>query len=707
MLKMTSDNVLEGVIPPSDCEKNFNVKWLSGTPTGSFYIGDNESEKKGISNFIKGKHKCKINSNSYFQYLSDLKEIVFKFKNMFYGPTNVLETNESYFKNLEDIDRHIVISYDYPDRYLKTSKFDENVREFKLTLAPNITHIKIERKNNGDYEIFTNVINNWREEIMKKSAKCNIEKVKEIYKDFESNNIRRNSLDTARLFGIKYEPLLRNNGVNANMFFDTGTAELAALENGMKLSRDIIWESKSNELKECDEQNYEDSINAAWYVGATGHDEDGVYTDFSDKYIQEGIWINGYNNKYIDKVKNVCAGDRIALKASFTKKNGLPFDTNGKTVGVMGIKAIGTVVENIGDGKNLKVEWVKLDNVKYWYGAGVLRNTIHYIDGTVSLIKQALLDFTFGNGTQDYELCEQQYLDEEEVSAPETFKCNEQYDKNMFLNEVFMSEADYDTLKELVEYKKNIILQGAPGVGKTFLAKRFAYSLMGEKDDDRVGFVQFHQNYSYEDFIQGYRPNEDGFKLVDGVFYKFCKKAEKSDKPHYFIIDEINRGNLSKIFGELMMLVESDKRGDSATLVYSGCKFSVPKNVYVIGMMNTADRSLAIMDYALRRRFSFFEIEPAFSNSKFKTHLTLNGIDNQTMDKIIQKFSELNGYIANEKESGLGKGFQIGHSYFCGKPNCNVDKWYGNIMKYEISPILYEYWFDEEDKAKEWLGKLV
>ncbi len=274
----------------------------------------------------------------------------------------------------------------------------------------------------------------------------------------------------------------------------------------------------------------------------------------------------------------------------------------------------------------------------------------------------------------------------------------EKYGKTDFLNEVYMTESRYEMLLSVLKTKKNIILQGAPGVGKTFAARRLAYSIIGEVDDSRVEFVQFHQNYSYEDFMMGYKPVNDGFELKYGIFYRFCQKAaNQPDKDFFFIIDEINRGNLSKVFGELLMLIEPDYRGTRITLAYNGLSFMVPKNIYILGLMNTADRSLAMIDYALRRRFSFFEIEPGFNSDGFVKYK--NSLNNDTFNGLIEQVQELNKEISRDKS--LGKGFCIGHSYFCGQDACS-DDWMYSIVEHDILPMLSEYWFDDSGKLQRW-----
>lgn len=279
----------------------------------------------------------------------------------------------------------------------------------------------------------------------------------------------------------------------------------------------------------------------------------------------------------------------------------------------------------------------------------------------------------------------------------------EPYTKEDFLSEVYISENELSTLTSVLHNKKNIILQGAPGVGKTFSARRLAYYLMGEKSTNRIALVQFHQNYSYEDFVMGYKPDGADFSLQKGVFYRFCVDASNNpDQDYYFIIDEINRGNLSKIFGELLMLIEKDYRGTRLTLAYNDERFFVPKNLYIIGMMNTADRSLAMIDYALRRRFSFISMKPGFDSMGFIRYQ--RSLASAKFDKLINAVKELNNAIIADKS--LGEGFEIGHSYFCGQTKV-TDQWLRQVILYDIVPMITEYWFDNKKEVERWTNILM
>lgn len=275
------------------------------------------------------------------------------------------------------------------------------------------------------------------------------------------------------------------------------------------------------------------------------------------------------------------------------------------------------------------------------------------------------------------------------------------YTDKDFLEEVYMDEHQLQTIKSLLMRKKNLILQGAPGVGKTFAAQRLAFAMMGVKDESRVKVIQFHQNYSYEDFVMGYKPNvEGGFSLNNGIFYDFCQQAKAHrDMPYFLIIDEINRGNLSKIFGELLQLIEADYRDQPLQLAYNKQRFSVPSNLYIIGMMNTADRSLAMIDYALRRRFSFFEMKPGFETKAFNDYISK--WETPKLRKLIDAIIELNKVIADD--DSLGSGFCIGHSYLC---NLDNDSELENIVEYDIIPMLREYWFDNDERYNQETQKL-
>ncbi len=285
----------------------------------------------------------------------------------------------------------------------------------------------------------------------------------------------------------------------------------------------------------------------------------------------------------------------------------------------------------------------------------------------------------------------------------------EAFDRVKAMEGLFLSANQFDDMLEALREKKNLVIQGAPGVGKSFVAKRLAYALNESNDPQRVEMIQFHQSYSYEDFIQGFRPSSKGqFDLRYGIFHQFCRRAQRESDPNktfVFIIDEINRGNLSKIFGELMMLIEADKRGRdyAIPLTYSQDadeRFYIPENLYLIGMMNTADRSLAMVDYALRRRFRFVTLKPEFSSKAFRQSLLAAGTTPELVDKVILRMNALNEVIAADSKD-LGPGYLIGHSFFCPRNGMTPDEsWYRRIIELEVVPLLEEYWFENEEKVR-------
>lgn len=279
------------------------------------------------------------------------------------------------------------------------------------------------------------------------------------------------------------------------------------------------------------------------------------------------------------------------------------------------------------------------------------------------------------------------------------------------LKELFIEHKKAKEILDLWHAKKNVVLQGPPGVGKTFAAHKLAFALLGVEDRSRVGFVQFHQSYSYEDFVEGYRPEGQSFELRPGKFVEFCRRAEADgNRPYVFIIDEINRGNLSKILGELMLLIESDKRSSKWAMPLASGKvpFHVPANVHLLGLMNTADRSLAVVDYALRRRFGFVELEPSLDSPRFEEHLVALGISSELRASLRSSIKALNEEIVGDTNN-LGPGFAIGHSFFCSGPAPGEaeSNWYARVVRTELAPLLREYWFDSPKKADDWKDRLL
>ena len=459
-----------------------------------------------------------------------------------------------------------------------------------------------------------------------------------------------------------------------------------------------------------------------WLAGAYWDDRDPA--DQTQRFVEEGVWENGYHNRYINEVMSMRVNDKIAIKATSTQRRDLPFEARNKTISRMTIKAIGTIVANRNDGRTVEVEWDSTFEEKVWYFY-TNRNTIWHLrtDDSYRLKEyaQKLRDFVWYGREQDHDWFRKRFL-----SLRETDHILSEYIEaskppysieDLVASGVFLGEAELTDILARLQSKKAMILQGPPGVGKSFIARKLAYALMKEMDNERLETVQFHQSYSYDDFVRGYRPvagKAGSFTLQNGVFYEFCQKAIKDpDREYVFIIDEINRGNLSQIFGELLMLIEADKRGPEFALPLTYRNedephFFVPPNLFLIGLMNLADRSLAMVDYALRRRFVFVSLKPQFESELFRQWLSARSMKPELVELIMERLTGLNDEI--KADPFLGENYQIGHSFFLPRGDNFAGlttEWYQGIVRTEIIPLLKEYWFDHPRKADEAEMKLL
>ncbi|MBU3750795.1 MAG: AAA family ATPase [Mycobacterium sp.] len=457
-----------------------------------------------------------------------------------------------------------------------------------------------------------------------------------------------------------------------------------------------------------------------WFVGAFPDSSD---DDQTASFLEQGIWRSGYTDKFLDDVNSMQPGERIAIKAAYVRKRDLPFDNKGHAVSVMGIKATGTITRNHGDGQTVDVDWDPQESPREWYFY-TARNTVwKVLPGDWKT--DALIAFAFDGADQDVDRFRNQPFwrerfgddalpdadavgeDSEEDPREPTPDTDSYSLTDVVAEGCFIPPETLEQFLDALKDKKNLILQGPPGTGKTWLAKRLGYALIGEKNRNYLRAIQFHPSTSYEDFVRGWRPSADG-KLVlsDGVFLEVVEAAHANPGQRYvLVIEEINRGNLAQIFGELLTLLESEKRipTEAIELTYrtkDEPPLHLPENLYIIGTMNLADRSLAIVDFALRRRFAFAELQPLFNQTWRNWVHDHNGIPLADLDAVAQRVGEVNASIAADKS--LGEQYRIGHSFFTPSPTRKISDtqdWLTRVVHREIGPLLAEYWFDEPERV--------
>lgn len=463
-----------------------------------------------------------------------------------------------------------------------------------------------------------------------------------------------------------------------------------------------------------------------WFVGAAYHQTD----DRSSEFVQQGIWRNGNTDKYTEDVNSMQPGERIAIKAAYTRKRDLPFDNKGNPVSVLGIKATGTITRNHGDGQTVDVSWDPPQAIREWYFYTSRATVWRVVAGDWRA--DDLIAFTFDGEDQDIDqfrnapfwrerfgdeipetpdsLIDEEPDDEEPATDVETYTV-----QDIIADGCFIPADTLTGYLAALKSKKNLILQGPPGTGKTWLAKRLGYALIGEKSREYLHAIQFHPSTSYEDFVRGWRPSADGkLVLADGAFLQLVEQALADPGHNYVVvIEEINRGNLAQIFGELLTLLEDEKRVPSEAINLTYRKdgeepLYLPPNLFIIGTMNLADRSLAIVDFALRRRFAFADLQPMFNTAWRQWVSTHSGIPEAELDTVALRIGEVNQAITADRS--LGDQYQIGHSFFTpptSRKITNSQDWLRQVVRREIRPLLAEYWFDEPDRVDRETDRLL
>ena len=706
MLKLNDEkNILEGELKLSDCEREFVVKWLSGSSQASFFIGDTQELHDEVKKFIHGKHKCYLDLPSYVSYLKIIKQISVKYKSMYHGPIDKIDDYIIKYSHINQEDAVVILSYDENDRYIRIlndkSRYNsnrvifgdnalKNGNDFRHSFMGGITNIKI-KKENDKYLMSIRLIDNWRDVIMQeKGKKVNLEALVNIYNDEMNQNINdgKTKKEAAQIFGVKYAPLLENNKdkftykdiVNNSSFKGDELKDAVAI--GIKMSSAIIWSSDfagENDLIDdnIDENYIKFKSLLGWFIKQLNINnglESGTKT--SGQGYKEGSAIREQYKEWRDYGDftldcNIIAGYQSAFsKVNYINKTGTGINVRPRFD--KDTKEIVSVYIDVYDPDNVFTNDI----------SNIVENEYK---------------------TRDLELFDGK---EPNDLLKELFDNFKKVIETLTLSNSKIKELPTRTPRTTKIHPLNAILYGAPGTGKTYATAEYAVAIIENRDikdedreelmkkyrefqkEEKITFTTFHQSYGYEDFIQGLRPeNRDGvmeFKPVDGVFKRIADKALKDNGSNYvIIIDEINRANMSKVLGELITLIEEDKRwgevNQLSVTLPSGEVFVVPNNLYIVGTMNTADKSISIIDVALRRRFEFIEQQ-----------VDLSKVADTKLREVLNK---INSKLKDETDS---TDLLVGHAYFMNKTLADLDK----LLNRAIIPLLYEYFFDNGKKVK-------
>ena len=706
MLKLNEDKtILEGELKLSDCEYEFVVKWLSGSSQASFFIGDTQELHDEIKSFINGNKKCFIDLKSYVAYLKIVKQISSKYRSMYYGPFDKIDEYISKYSTISPENAFVILSYNANERYIrilndKAGYKDnrliygdlplKNGDDFRHSFMGGITSIRIQ-KDNDTYLMSIKLIDNWRDVIMQeKGKKVDLESLIKIYNHEMQLNIDsgKTSEEAAQIFGVKYAPLLENNkdkftykDIVDNSSF-TGENLKESIQNGINLSSAIIWSTDfatdDSKLVQNDNENYNKFKNLlAWFIKQLNINnglEQGTKT--SGQGYKDGSAIREQYKEWRDYGAftldcNIIAG----YQSTFSKVNYINKTETGINVRPRFNKDTKEVV-------SVYIDVYDPDNV--------------FTNDISSIVEKEY-------NTADLELFDGQ---EPNDAVKELFDNFKKVIETLTASKQSGKDLPTRSPRTTKIHPLNAILYGAPGTGKTYATAEYAVAIIENRDikdedreelmkkykqlqkDGKITFTTFHQSYGYEDFIQGLRPeNHDGvmeFKPVDGVFKRIADRALNDNESNYvIIIDEINRANMSKVLGELITLIEEDKRwgevNELSVTLPSGEVFVVPNNLYIVGTMNTADKSISIIDVALRRRFEF--IEQQVDPSKVSD------------TKLREVLNKINSKLKDETDS---TDLLVGHAYFMNKTINDLDK----LLNRAIIPLLYEYFFDNGKKVK-------